>query len=96
MAKWGELMEDVPWPLVVGVAAVAVIGGPRLVAAGRPLLKGAMREFLALRERMHETLAETTERLQDIYAEAQYEYDASSHAAAPAPADEPLTGTQGA
>jgi hypothetical protein len=76
MAKIGEAMEEFPWLLVLGVAAVVVLGGPKIIEVSRPVMKGAMKGFLALRDRAQGKLAEAGERLQDLYAEAQYEYQA--------------------
>ena len=58
----------------VGIAAfavVAMIGGPR----AKPLAKQAIKGYLAATERVREMAAEATEQLQDLYAEAKYEYE---------------------
>lgn len=83
MAKLSDVTEDFPWALIIGVAAVAVLGGPRIVEVGRPLFKSAIKEFMSLRSRMHQSLAVATEHLQDIYAEAQYEYQENQHTSSP-------------
>jgi hypothetical protein len=56
---------------LVAIAAVAVVGGPR----AKPLAKQAIKGYLAATERVRELAAEATEQLQDIYAEAKYEYE---------------------
>jgi hypothetical protein len=58
----------------VGIAAfavVAMVGGPR----AKPLAKQAIKGYLAATERVREMAAEATEQLQDLYAEAKYEYE---------------------
>ncbi len=55
----------------IAIAAVAVVGAPR----AKPLAKQAIKGYLAATERMREAAAEATEQLQDLYAEAKYEYD---------------------
>ncbi|MFN0073822.1 MAG: hypothetical protein ACKVVP_20270 [Chloroflexota bacterium] len=59
---------------VVAVAAAALIGGPRL----KPLAKGAIVGYLAATHRMREWMAEANETVQDLYAEAKYEFEATS------------------
>ena len=70
-----ELAEGVlgpAWGLpVAAVAAVAVIAGPR----AKPLAKGAIKGYFAMTQRAREWVAETGEQLQDLYAEAKYEYE---------------------
>jgi hypothetical protein len=61
-ALWGAA-------LVAG-GATAAIAGPRT----KPLLKRAMVGYLALTERTRTAIAEAGEQLQDLYAEAKYEY----------------------
>jgi hypothetical protein len=61
-------------PLGIGalaIAAVAVVGAPR----AKPLAKSAIKGYLAATERVREMAAEATEQLQDLYAEARYEYE---------------------
>lgn len=70
-------------PLAVGLAVAAVSAGPRLVKAGKPLIKGAIKGFFVVQARAKEMFAETGERLQDVYAEARHEYEEEMHAAKP-------------
>jgi hypothetical protein len=78
-------------PLGVGLAAAAVVA---VVAArtGKPLAKRAIVGYLALAgaagglakgagERARELVAEAGEQMQDLYAEAKYEYEAERAAA---------------
>ncbi|MBX5492577.1 MAG: DUF5132 domain-containing protein [Chloroflexi bacterium] len=61
-------------PLGIGIAAVAVgavLIGPR----AKPLLKKAIIGYLTASERVRELVAEASEQLQDIYAEARHEYE---------------------
>lgn len=74
------LMEEVSerglgLPLGVGLLIAAVSAGPKLVKAGRPLLKNMIKGYLVVQEKSKEMFAETSERMQDIYAEAKHEYD---------------------
>lgn len=67
----------------VGLAAVAVaalVGGSR----AKPLAKQAVKGYLAASQRVREWSAEATEQLQDIYAEAKYEYESGVTEEAPA------------
>ena len=66
-------------PLGVGLLIAAVSAGPKLMKAGRPLIKNAIKGYLAVQEKSKEMFAETTERMQDIYAEAKHEYDEGMH-----------------
>ncbi len=61
-ALWGAA-------LVAGGAAAAV-ASPR----AKPLAKRAMMGYLALTERTRGAVAEVVEQVQDLYAEAKYEY----------------------
>ena len=54
----------------LAIAAVAVVGAPR----AKPLAKQAIKGYFAATERFREMAAEATEQLQDLYAEAKYEY----------------------
>lgn len=59
-------------PLGIGLAvAAAVIAGPR----AKPLAKGAIKGYLIATERVRGWAAEASEQVQDIYAEAKYEYE---------------------
>lgn len=62
-------------PLGIGLAVAAISAGPKLMKAGRPLIKSAIKGYLYMQERSREMFAETGERMQDIYAEAKHEYD---------------------
>ena len=78
------LMEEVSerglgLPLGVGLIIAAVSAGPKLMKASRPLLKNAIKGYLAVQEKSKEMFAETAERMQDIYAEAKHEYDEGIH-----------------
>jgi hypothetical protein len=53
-------------------AGAALLGGTR----GKPLAKRAMKTFLVAQQRGREMVAEGAERIQDVYAEAKYEYEA--------------------
>ena len=55
----------------IAIAAVAVVGAPR----AKPLAKQAIKGYLAATERVREMAAEATEQIQDLYAEAKYEYE---------------------
>ncbi len=68
-----------PWGLgVVAAAAVVAVAGPR----AKPLAKGAIKGYLAATERAREWVAEATEQVQDLYAEAKHEYESELSAAA--------------
>lgn len=75
-----SLMEDVSdrglgWPLGLGLVVAAVSMGPQLVKSGRPVMKKAIKAYLALEDKAKEMMAETSERMQDLYAEAKHEYE---------------------
>jgi hypothetical protein len=55
----------------IAIAAVAVVGAPK----AKPLAKQAIKGYLAATERVREMAAEATEQIQDLYAEARYEYE---------------------
>ena len=55
----------------IAIAAVAAVGAPR----AKPLAKQAIKGYLAATERVREMAAEATEQIQDLYAEAKYEYE---------------------
>lgn len=62
-------------PLGLGVVAVtvaAVAVGPR----AKPLAKNVIKGYFVATQRVREWTAESGERLQDLYAEAKYEYEA--------------------
>lgn len=59
---------------VVAVAAVALIGGPRL----KPLAKGAIIGYLSATHKVREWVAEANETVQDLYAEAKYEFESTA------------------
>lgn len=56
---------------VLAVGAVALVAGPR----AKPLAKQAIKGYMVGTQRVREWSAEATERLQDLYAEAKYEYE---------------------
>jgi hypothetical protein len=62
------------WMVGIGIAAVALLG-PSLVRVMRPATKQAMKGYMAARDRAREAVAETSERMQDLYEEAKHEYD---------------------
>ena len=77
MLGLGDLGEAVfgNTPLGLGIAAAAVAGvivAPR----AKPLLKKAIIGYLVATERVREVVAEAGEQVQDIYAEARYEFEA--------------------
>ena len=55
---------------LVGLAGAAILGRRRI----KPLAKNTLKGYFSGREWVRERFAETTERLQDLYAEAKYEY----------------------
>ncbi|MCA1596181.1 MAG: DUF5132 domain-containing protein [Chloroflexi bacterium] len=63
------------WALAVGAAVVA---GPTLARVARPALKGAIKGYMAMSERVRVAGEETREGLQDVMAEAKAEYQAAS------------------
>jgi hypothetical protein len=74
----------------IGLAAVAVgavVLGPR----AKPLAKNAIKGYLALTQVARERMAEATEQLQDLVAEARYEYESGLRVdgATPKPAEQP-------
>ncbi len=74
------VLEDVSesgmgWPLGIGLLVAALSAGPKLVKAGKPVIKGAMRGYLILQSKSKEVFAETSERIQDLYAETKYEFE---------------------
>jgi len=78
------LLEDVSesiteTPLLWIAIGVAALSAPRIITAGRPLIKGAIKGVMALKEKGREVVAESKERLQDVYEEAKYEYSEAQH-----------------
>ncbi|MCX8053442.1 MAG: DUF5132 domain-containing protein [Armatimonadetes bacterium] len=69
-------------PLGIGLAVMAVSAGPALMRAARPVAKGAIKAYLALRARTREVMAEMSEQAQDLYAEAKHEMESSRAALA--------------
>lgn len=63
------------WPIGIGLVVLAVSAGPKLMKAGRPLVKRAIKGYLAAQEKAKEAVAEGSERMQDLYAEAKHEYE---------------------
>jgi hypothetical protein len=71
-----ELVEGVVGGTTLGIglvaaAGVALVVGPR----AKPLIKEAIKFSLATTERAREMVAEAGEQIQDLWAEAKYEYD---------------------
>src|SRR4051812_31642452 len=61
-----------PWGLgLVAVAAAVAVAGPR----AKPVAKGVIKGYLATTERAREWVAEASEQIQDLYAEAKHEYE---------------------
>jgi hypothetical protein len=61
-----------PWGLgLVAVAAAVAVAGPR----AKPVAKGMIKGYLATTERAREWVAEASEQIQDLYAEAKHEYE---------------------
>jgi Protein of unknown function (DUF5132) len=87
-----DLLERASGSTMLGVGLGVLFLGPVLVPALgkglRPLAKSAIKGYIALTERSREMFAETGERLQDLYAEAQSEYHTGANGAAQ-PAPEP-------
>ncbi len=63
------------WPIGIGLAVVAVSMAPKIIKAGRPLVKRAIKGYLTFQERAKEIAAESGERMQDLYAEAKHEHE---------------------
>ena len=57
-----------------GIGLVAV-GAVVLAPRAKPLVKQAIKGYLATTERAREMMAEANEQLQDLYAEAKHEYE---------------------
>jgi hypothetical protein len=69
-------------PGVVGVAAitaVAMVGAPY----AKPLAKRAIKGYFRVTQRARELAAEANEQLQDLYAEAKYEYESQLNGETP-------------
>ncbi len=74
-----------PWGLgLVAAAAVVAVAGPR----AKPLAKGAIKGYLAATDRAREWVAEASEQMQDLYAEAKHEYESELSADAEAASGE--------
>lgn len=69
------------WPVGIGLVVLAVSAGPKLMKAGRPFVKRVIKGYLAAQEMTKEKLAEGSERMQDLYAEAKHEYEQEQVAA---------------
>src|SRR5262249_42908180 len=72
----GERFEGKGW-LGVGIGAVvlAPVVAPALVRGMRPALKGAIKGYFMLSDRLRHQLAQTGEQFQDLVAEGKAEYD---------------------
>lgn len=76
--------ERIGWGLGTAVvAAAALIGSPR----ARPLAKGAIKGYLTATTRARGAVAEATESMRDVYAEAKHEHQSQGR-------PEPATGSQ--
>jgi hypothetical protein len=67
-----DIVEGVLGGTSWGVGAIAIAA---VAVVGAPLAKQAIKSYLAATERVREMAAEATEQIQDLYAEAKYEYD---------------------
>lgn len=63
------------WPVGIGLVVLAVSAGPKLMKVGRPFVKRVIKGYLAAQEKTKEVVAEGSERMQDIYAEAKHEFE---------------------
>lgn len=95
------LMEEVgerglALPIGIGLVVAAISAGPKLIKAGRPLMKSAIKGYLAVQAKGKEMMAESSEKMQDLYAEAKHEYDeemkAVAHEEPKAEAEQPAEG----
>ena len=69
------MLGSTPLSMGIAVAAVAaVVVAPR----AKPLLKKAIIGYLTASERAREAVAEAGEQLQNVYAEARYEFESGS------------------
>jgi hypothetical protein len=68
----GERLGALGW---VGAGLGMVILVPALVRGLRPVAKGTLKGCMALSDKTHELLAETSERWQDLVAEARAEHE---------------------
>ncbi len=67
-----EALGGIASPLGIAVfAGIMLVGGPR----AKPLAKNALKGYLVTTKRVREWVAEATEQVQDLYAEARYEYE---------------------
>ncbi|MCS6861388.1 MAG: DUF5132 domain-containing protein [Abditibacteriales bacterium] len=62
--------------LGLGVAGATILG-PAVIDRLRPFARRVVGGYIAFSEKVKETIAESSERWQDLYAEAQAEYEAS-------------------
>ncbi len=68
----GGFFESIGWGVGGAVVATAVfVGGPR----AKPLMKNAIKGYLAATHRVRAAAAEASETVQDLYAEAKHEYE---------------------
>jgi hypothetical protein len=86
MAFWEEVAERLGGSAGLGVGIAAAVVAPTLAPVlGRGLraaLKSSIKGYLLLSERTRGAVADAGERLQDLYAEAKAEVDASVTAGA--------------
>ena len=67
-----EALGGIASPLGIAVVAgIMLVGGPR----AKPLAKSALKGYLVTTKRVREWVAGATEQVQDLYAEARYEYE---------------------
>lgn len=78
-------------PLGIGLAVAAISAGPKIVEAGRPVMKSVIKGYLAVHTKMREMMAETGEKMQDVYAEAKHEFDEEGKTMMKAEASRPKT-----
>lgn len=72
----GDRMEGKGWlGWTIGAVVLAPVVVPAISKALRPVAKEGIKGFLALSEKAREMLAETSEQMQDLVAEAKAEYE---------------------
>jgi hypothetical protein len=82
-----DVVDGVVGGTTWGLGVAMVAGAVLLVGkGGRPLAKRAIKGYLILTDAARELTAEATEQLQDIYAEARAELEASNAQATDEPA----------
>ena len=104
MGLLNDLLEDSLPGVVMGAVATAILlplvggrgaatngvaAGTAARGRGRPLLKAAVRGYVAVADRIKEATAEAREQLSDLAAEVREERRQQAEAAEAAPAPEP-------